>query len=110
MASRSIEDWQVDFIVDHHREATAEQLAVKLKCPLWRIYEVCDKKGIRPLKPREHKEQLSLKMQSLYAYKKMRSNDTPVQKEETWQRPPAVYTNSPSPYGIADQLHHGKNF
>lgn len=102
MAYKKIEQSQVDYILDNYQEQTAEQLAVKVKCPLWQVYDVCKKNNVKPIKPKDFRKSLSAAPDLLT--RRRRSHTRVLIPAGEFKRPPAIYTNS-SPYGIADKLH-----
>jgi hypothetical protein len=95
-----IQQWQFNYIEQYHKEKTVEELAKAVGLSIYWVYTVCYERR--------------------WNYKRQRSgvafvNYIPSIKEKVFipdkpkqglARPPAVYTNSPSPYGIADQLHN----
>jgi len=100
---KNLQPWQINVIVRDHATNTAEQIAVKAKCTLAKVYEVCTDKKIKCLSPKQFKEGLN---NERIAKIIVLPREKPIQN---WQRPPAEYSNS-SPFGIATQLHQGKMF
>lgn len=100
---KALKDWQINVIERDHATNTAAQIAVRAKCPVYKVYEVCKSKGIKTLSPKQFKD-------SLRNERIAKIIVLPKQKPaEKWQRPAAEYSNR-SPYGIATQLHQGKMF
>jgi hypothetical protein len=101
--NQNLQDWQENLILQKHADHTAEQLAIKAKCKLQQVYHILAKEDKKAMKP-----------SAFYAALK---STTPIRKHVPYtpdapkkmiNRPPAVYNNRPSPYGIANELHNQK--
>ncbi|THU34225.1 hypothetical protein FAM09_24720 [Niastella caeni] len=80
---RKYEQWQKDFIKENAGSMTLKQLSEKLNMPIGTIHAYCKDNNILTRK----------------AHKRLVEIDKPKQKIV---RPPAIYSQSGSPYGIAN--------
>lgn len=86
---RKYEQWQKDFIAQNASKLTYTQLSEKVKIPVPTLQKYC----------KENK----LVVRYAHNQKENKLNTT----VNSFKRPPAVYNQSPSPFGIADWLHRG---
>jgi hypothetical protein len=92
-----IEQWKKDFIKEHAHDHSLAQLADLLDLSDWCVRKYCSDNRIAyiPGKPRKKRDKQIV-------FEKPIIQDPP----KKINRPPAVYGNSPSPYGIASELHN----
>lgn len=110
MQKGSLNKIQQEYVIAHHRQLTALQMANKLNVTEVSVYAACLRMKIIPL-TRVKGEQRDLR-------KQRNKQDPPPKKEPVYKkfyiekknikRHPGIYTNSPSPFGIADELHGNK--
>jgi len=98
-----LEDWERDFIEREHAKCTVKEMAVRLDAPEHVIYNYCYK---RKLSFKKVDESIANERAARLASIKQFDQET---KPKKLIRPPAVYGNIPSPYGLATELHHGKS-
>ena len=97
MKSYKTAPWQERFIRKNSTEYTCQEMADKLNLTRIDVNNFC------------HREKLDFKMVRKKKVKKIRTNPTiiyipPV--KHAIKRPPAIYGNIPSPYGLASELHN----
>lgn len=87
----NIPEDQIRYVKLNAPDMTVEELLQNLNIKYARLYWICKTHKIIP--------------KNAPFLQKVINRNQP-QKEKKFERPPARYTNSPSPYGIADELHH----
>ena len=97
---------QYDYIRRMHRQQTALEMGKALTRSESYVYRLCLELEVIPLtRCREGYGKKKERPQSgkpMYTRKYMAN---PGPRTRDIERPPAIYTNSPSPFGIADELH-----
>jgi len=101
---KDLADWQINLIKNNASTNTAEQLAVRAKTSLNKVYAVCAENKVKTLTSKQFKEALAHHRHISHII--ISKNQQP---SEPYIRPPAIYSNI-SPYGIATQLHQSKMF
>lgn len=91
---------QKKFILSNHTELTAYQLAVKTKTSVVEVKEFCKENNIETRKAKSHR--------SGYYIAKIKKTVVKT-KETSFIRPPAEYNNLPSPFGLATEMHAGRD-
>jgi len=97
-----MEDWEKEFINREHCNCTVKEMAVRLDVAEHVIYNYCYKRKLRFKKVDENiSQERAARLASIKKF-----DQEPEPKKII--RPPAVYGNIPSPYGLATELHHSK--
>lgn len=87
------------YVLDHHLAKTSAEIAADLQIPVYKVQETARKLRVKCAHPKvrgpynKNKPQVPVPVHQF------------IREKKEYKRPPAVYTNSPSPYGIADELH-----
>lgn len=100
---------QLEYLQRYHRKKTALEMATALSISEVKVYMLCIEINVVPLSRCREANSVKKKVRG-------KASDKPLQKERIYiknpgpakkiiERPPAVYNNIPSPYGLADQLH-----
>lgn len=100
---------QYEYLQRYHRKQTALEMATALRISEIKVYMLCIEINVVPLSRCREANSVKKRVRGKALCK-------PVQKERIYiknpgpakkniERPPAVYTNIPSPYGLADELH-----
>lgn len=82
---------QIQYVILNAPHQTVEELLQNLNIKYARLYWICKSYKVVP--------------KGAPFLEKIINRDKPP-TEKKIVRPPARYSNSPSPYGIADELHH----
>lgn len=100
---------QLEYLQRFHRKKTALEMATALSISEVKVYMLCIEINVVPLSRCREANSVKKKVRG-------KASGKPVQKKRIYiknpgppkkniQRPPAVYTNILSPFGLADQLH-----
>lgn len=92
------------YIKEYYTTKTTNELAVHCGIRANVVVMICLELGVCPVKYNNKKPKGPYKPK---AQVPVAAADFIVQKSKM-ERPPAVYNNSPSPFGIADELHKNK--
>lgn len=100
---------QVSFIRTQHTKITIAEMCDKLNLSYPTIKGFCDRYGLKPVKEHELKKiKRKFNSDELWYQKKKIIGFRPEPASRPFERPKTEYTNSPSPYGIADELFNRK--
>lgn len=99
------------YIRANYQSQTVTEMSVALKRDSNTVYNFCSRNGLTPLGAKRGRKKMISPSRKPIGKKKVKVYDKPKEiirfgkEEKPIVRPPAIYTNSPSPYGIASELH-----